>query len=96
MIAAAWLGTRSRFGGQVLSSIAIGLAWVLTYGAALGASATAKPWEAAAHVALATATGLPHPYGPNGLGVFLLAASILLAGVAAAAAAAGRRRPRGA
>ncbi len=83
MIAAAWLGTRSRFGGQFLSSIAVALAWVLTYGAALGASANAKPWEAAAHIALATATGLPRPYGPNGLGVFLLAASILLAGVAA-------------
>ncbi len=33
---------------------------------------------------MATALGLPHPYGPDGLPIFLLAASILLAGVAAA------------
>ncbi len=95
MIAAAWLGTRSRFGGQFLSSIAVALAWVLTYGAALGASANAKPWEAAAHIALATATGLPRPYGPNGLGVFLLAASISAGGGGRRAAWADRGGPRG-
>ena len=84
MIAAAWLGTRSRIGGQVLASLAIGLAWILTVSASRGASVMATPWEGAAHVAVATALGLPHPYGPDGLAVFLLAASILLAGVAAA------------
>jgi hypothetical protein len=83
MVAAAWLGTRSRFGGQVLSSLAVALAWLLTYAASVGAGVNAKPWQAAAHIALATATGLPQPYGPTGLAVFLLAASILLAGVAA-------------
>jgi len=83
VIAAAWLGTRSRFGGQALSSFAIALAWILTYSASRGASVTATPWEAAAHIALATAAGLPHAFGPGGLPVFLLAASILLAGVAA-------------
>jgi hypothetical protein len=83
MVAAAWLGTRSRLGGQALSSFAVGVAWILTYGAAQGASATAKPWAVAAHFALATASSLPQPYGPNSLTVFLLASSILLAGVAA-------------
>jgi hypothetical protein len=82
-VAAAWLGTRSRFGGQALSSLAIGLAWILTYGAAQGASTSARPWEVASHIALATASALPEPYGPHGLMVFLLASSILLAGVAA-------------
>jgi hypothetical protein len=84
MIAAAWLGTRSRLGGQALASVAIGLAWILTFSASRGANATASRWEGAAHVAVASALGLPHPYGPDGLAVFLLAASILLAGVAAA------------
>jgi hypothetical protein len=83
MIAAAWLGTRSRFLGQGLSSLAIVLAWGLTFSAARGAHGTASPWEAAAHIALASAAGLPQPFGPNGLVVFLLAGSILLAGVAA-------------
>ena len=83
MIAAAWLGTRSWFGGQVLSSVAVVLASVLTYGAAQGASASAKPWEVAAHFALATAPSLPQPYLANSVSVFLLASSILLAGVAA-------------
>jgi hypothetical protein len=82
-VAAAWLGTRSRFLGQVLSSTAIGLAWVLTVSASHGASVSATPWQVAAHIALATASGLPQPFGPGGLAVFLLAASILLAGVAA-------------
>jgi hypothetical protein len=83
MVAAAWLGTRSRFFGQALSSLAVVLAWGLTFSAARGAHATASSWEAAAHIALATASGLPQPFGPNGLVVFLLAGSILLAGVAA-------------
>jgi len=83
MIAAAWLGTRSRLGGQALSSLAVGAAWVLTFGAAEGASATARPWAVAAHFALATASALPQPYGPHSLMVFLLASSVLLAGVAA-------------
>jgi hypothetical protein len=83
MIAAAWLGTRSRFGGQVLSSIAVGVAWILTFWARQGAGVSANPWAAAAHVALATASGLPQPYLWGGLVVFLLASSILLAGVAA-------------
>jgi len=84
MVAAAWLGTRSRLAGQVLSSLAIGLAWVLTASAAHGASVSASPWEVAAHIALASAIGLPEPYKLGGLAVFLLAGSILLSGVAAA------------
>jgi hypothetical protein len=83
MIAAAWLGTRSRVGGQLLSSAAIAIAWLLTRSAANGASVSATWWEAGAHTALATASGLPQPYGPPVLTAFLLAASILLAGVAA-------------
>jgi hypothetical protein len=83
MIAAAWLGTRSWLGGQALSSLAVVVASILTYGAAEGASASARPWEVAAHFALATAPALPQPYVANSVSVFLLASSILLAGVAA-------------
>jgi len=84
MVTAAWLGTRSRFAGQALSSIAVALAWILTLSASSGAGLSANHWQAAAHIALATASALPQPYAPNALQVFLLAASILLAGVAAA------------
>jgi hypothetical protein len=83
MVAAAWLGTRSRFGGQVLSSVAIGMAWIITRSASHGASVSATWWEAGLHTALATASGLPQPFGPPVFTAFLLAASILLAGVAA-------------
>ena len=82
-IAAAWLGTRSRFLGQILSTVAVGVATLLMFEASYGASVSASPWQVAAHLALATASGLPQPYGPTGLAVFLLAGSIMLAGVAA-------------
>jgi hypothetical protein len=84
MIAAAWLGTRSRVGGQLLSSVAVAAAWVLTASASAGASASAHPWQVAAHIAVTSAFTLPQPLGPGGLAVFLLAGSIFLAGVAAA------------
>ncbi len=83
MTAAAWLGTRSRVMGQGLSSLAIGGAFVLTWGAARGSSVTAAPWQAALHGALADAPGLPPPFLLSALAIFLICASILLALVSA-------------
>jgi hypothetical protein len=83
MAAAAWLGTRSRVMGQGLSSVAVAVAFVLTWGAAHGASATAATWQAGLHTALANAAGLPPPLGLSALATFLACASMLLALAAA-------------
>ncbi len=79
MATAAWLGTRSRVMGQGLSSVAVGAAFVLTWGAAHGASATAAGWQAGLHTALAGAPGLPPPFALGALATFLVCASMLLA-----------------
>jgi hypothetical protein len=82
MLAAAWIGTRSRFVGQSLASLAVAGAFLLTWNVARGASDLAA-WQSALHVALGTAPGLPAPFGMNALAVFLVVASILLGLVAA-------------
>jgi hypothetical protein len=83
MIAAAWLGTRSRFAGQTLSSLAVAAAFLVTWGAARGAAVVAPPWQSALHSALADAPGLPPPLGLHAFAIFLVVAAILLALVAA-------------
>jgi hypothetical protein len=83
MFAAAWLGTRSRVLGQALAAAAVAGAFLLTWNAARGASDFAAPWQAALHVALGGASGLPAPFGSSALPVFLVVASMLLALVAA-------------
>jgi hypothetical protein len=83
MLAAAWLGTRSRLMGQALSSAAVAGAFLLTWNAARGASDMAAPWQSALHVALGSVPGLPPPFGMSALAVFLVVCSILLALVAA-------------
>ena len=79
LIAAAWLGTRSRVTGQGLSSAAVGAAFVLTWGAAHGGGPTAPAWQAGLHTALAGAPGLPPPFALGALATFLVSASMLLA-----------------
>jgi hypothetical protein len=83
MIAAAWLGTRSRFGGQALSSLAVAVAFVLTWGAVRGASSSAEDWQAGLHTALSGAPGTPPPFGLGALATFLVPAAMLLGLVAA-------------
>ncbi len=80
--AAAWLGTRSRFVGQAMSSIAVGGAFLITWGAAKGVHAGAAPWQAVLHTALADAPGIPPPYALGAIATFLVSASILFALVA--------------
>jgi hypothetical protein len=79
---AAWLGTRSRLGGRVLSNLAIGAAFLITWGAANGVHAGAPAWQAALHTALADSAGIPPPFGLAAVATFLTSASILLAAVA--------------
>jgi hypothetical protein len=83
MIAATWLGTRARVLGLGLSWVAIGAAFVATWGAAHGGTMTAPFWQAALHTALAGAVGVPAPFALGAVATFLASCSILLAFAAA-------------
>jgi hypothetical protein len=82
LVAAAWLGTRTRLMGQILSSVAVAVAFVMTWGAAQGMQPGAAPWQAVLHTALGEAAGIPPPFGLGAIATFLVAASILFAFVA--------------
>ncbi|WP_394846701.1 hypothetical protein LZC95_04445 [Pendulispora brunnea] len=82
LIAAAWLGTRTRLLGQIMSSVAVAAAFVVTWGAARGAQPGAEPWQAVLHTSLGEAVGVPPSYGLGAIATFLVAASILFAVVA--------------
>jgi hypothetical protein len=84
LAAAAWLGTRGRLTGRVLSNAAILLAFVATWGAARGVHPGAAPWQAVLHGALADAPGTPAPLGMSAIATFLACCGILLALVAVA------------
>jgi hypothetical protein len=83
LVAAAWLGTRSRIAGQLASSAALVLAFAVTWGVAQGVHAGAWFWQAVLHKALGDAAGIPSPYGLDAVATFLVPASILLALVSA-------------
>jgi hypothetical protein len=82
LAAAAWLGTRGRLLGRVLSNVAILLAFVATWGAARGVHPGAAPWQAVLHGALADAPGTPVPLGMSAIATFLVSCGILLGLVA--------------
>jgi hypothetical protein len=84
MIAVTWLGTRSRSAGQLGSTVALVLAFVVTWGVARGVHSGAAPWQAIVHTALADAPGVPPPYGLDAVATFLVPASLLLALASAA------------
>ncbi|MDP9034142.1 MAG: hypothetical protein M3O50_05005 [Myxococcota bacterium] len=84
LVAMTWLGTRSRLAGQLASSVALLVAFLLTWGVARGAHSNAAFWQCMLHTALADAPGMPPPYGLEAMATFLVPASMLLALVAAA------------
>ncbi|MGD0525499.1 MAG: hypothetical protein ABSE49_10165 [Polyangiaceae bacterium] len=79
-----WLGTRSKLTGQLGSTLALVVAFVLTWGVAKGVHGDAAPWQAMLHTALADAPGVPPPYWLDGVATFLVPASLLLALASAA------------
>jgi len=79
VIAAAWLGTRTRLLGQIMSSVAVAAAFVVTWGAARGALPGAEVWQAVLHTSLGEAVGAPPSYGLGAIATFLVASSILFA-----------------
>jgi hypothetical protein len=83
LLAAAWLGTRSRWRGRVLANGAIVLAFVITYFAARVGSDTPSTLEAVLHGSLSQAAGVRLPYeGLTRIAEFLVPATILLSLVA--------------
>ena len=82
LAAAAWLGTRTRVLGQIMSSLAVGLAFVVTWGAAQGVHAGAAEWQSVLHTSLGEAAGTPPPYGLGAIATFLVPSAILFALVA--------------
>lgn len=82
LLAAAWLGTRSRIRGRLLANGAIVLAFAITYLAARDGSDTPSELEAVLRGSLSQAAGLPIPYGLSSIAAFLVPATILLALVA--------------
>jgi hypothetical protein len=83
LVAAAWIGTRSKWRGRVLANVAIVVAFGCTW---LSARTTEAPsgFEALLRAALPAAVGLPSPYLLGAIAAFLLPASILLSAVAVA------------
>ena len=82
LLAAAWLGTRSRVRGRFLANGAIVLAFAITYLAARDSGDTPSALEAVLRGSLSQAAGVPLPYGLSSIAAFLVPATILLALVA--------------
>jgi uncharacterized membrane protein len=81
LLAAAWIGTRSKWRGRLLANVAILLAFGITWLAARGSDAPSAI-EAVLRTSLPAAAGLPAPFLVGSLAAFLVPASIFLAGVA--------------
>jgi hypothetical protein len=81
LLAAAWIGTRSKWRGRILANVAIFVAFGITWLAAR-ASDSPSSLEALLRASLPASAGLPSPFLLGSIAVFLVPASILLAGVA--------------
>lgn len=81
LLAAAWIGTRSRWRGRILANAAIFVAFVITW---LAARTTDSPSaiETVLRTSLPAAAGTPPPYMLGSIAAFLVPASLLLAGAA--------------
>jgi hypothetical protein len=77
LIAAAWIGTRSRWHGRILANLAILVAFGATWLASQTSEAPSRV-EAVLRASLSGATGLPPPYLLGSIAAFLVPASILL------------------
>lgn len=81
LLAAAWIGTRSRWRGRILANLAILVAFGITWLAARGGDAPSAI-EQILHVTLPGTGGIPAPYLLGSIAAFLLPATLLLAAVA--------------
>jgi hypothetical protein len=81
LLAAAWLGTRSRIRGRILANGAIVVAFAITYFAARGSEVPSTA-EVVLRASLSEAAGTPAPFAVGSIAAFLVPAAILLALVA--------------
>jgi hypothetical protein len=81
LLAAAWIGTRSKWRGRLLANLAIGLSFVLTWIAARTSDAPST-LEGILRASLPNVIAQPAPYLIGTIAAFLVPASILLAIVA--------------
>lgn len=81
LLAAAWIGTRSKWRGRILANVAILVAFAATWIAERGSDSPSSI-EAVLRFALPSAAGLPSPYHLGSIASFLVPASILLGAVA--------------
>lgn len=80
MAAAAWLGTRGRWAGQLVSALALAAAFGVVWAAAHGATAGAPAWQLMLHASLANAApGIPPPWALGTVAAFLSVVSVTLA-----------------
>lgn len=79
LLAAAWIGTRARLRGGGLANLAILLAFVMTW-LATRSSASPSTIEAMLRMSFPSIAGLLSPYLLGPIAIFLVPASILLAG----------------
>jgi hypothetical protein len=77
LVAAAWIGTRSKWRGRILANLAIFIAFVITWVAARNTDAPG-PIEAVLRTSLPAAAGMPPPFMLESIAAFLVPASILL------------------
>jgi len=77
LVAAAWIGTRSKWRGRILANVAIFLAFGITWMAARG-SDQPSTIESILHTSLPAAAGMPPPFALASIAAFLVPASILL------------------
>lgn len=82
LLAAAWLGTRSRWRGRLLANLAIIVAFIVTYLAAHDPGGPPSSIEAVLRGSLTQTSGLPMPYALSSIAAFLVPATVLLALVA--------------
>lgn len=79
LAAVAWLGTRGRVFGQVLTVVAIAIGFFLTWAATMGVHHDAARWQSVLHTALLEAQGVPPAFALTAVATFLLASSYPLA-----------------
>jgi hypothetical protein len=79
LLAATWVGTRSRVRGRLLANGAIAIAFAITYVAARDTGDTPSSFEAVLRSSLSQAAGLALPFGLSSIAAFLVPATILLA-----------------
>lgn len=82
LLAAAWLGTRTKLQSRILANAAIGIGLLVTFFALRNTETMPSSAELVIRTSLLEAAAMPPPYGLASVAAFLVPSSILLAIVA--------------